>query len=104
MKSYDCKQCKVSADRSVFLTNLFKKLGMGGKERTGEAAVVSKRLVSARFPTQGNTWDRWVKFKLADGSEVELIAGEAQFKALSEEQTGILTWEGEAFLSFEPAE
>lgn len=104
MKSYDCKQCKVSADRSIFLTNLFKKLGRGGKERTADATVLSKRLASARFPTPGSTWDRWVKFKLADGTELELIASEAQFKAMSAEQTGILTWEGETMLVFQRKE
>lgn len=100
MKSYDCKQCKVAADRSIFLTSLFKKLGRGGQERTAEATVVSKRLASARFPTQGNTWDRWVKFSLADGSEVELITADDQFEALTEGQSGTLTWRGETILSF----
>ena len=65
MKNYDCKQCKVAADRSIFLTNLFKKLFRGGKKKTIEATVLSRRLASARFPTQGNTWDRWIKFSLA---------------------------------------
>jgi len=100
MKSYDCKQCKVAADRSIFLTSLFKKLGRGGKERTAEATVISKRLSSARFPTQGNTWDRWVKLELEDGSRVELIVTEDQFEALTEGQKGTLTWEGENLRHF----
>lgn len=104
MKSYDCKQCKVSADRSIFLTNLFKKLGRGGRERTAEATVLSRRLASARFPTQGNTWDRWVKFSLAEGSEVELIATEEQFETLKDAQRWMLTWEGETILAFERKE
>lgn len=104
MKSYDCKLCKVAADRGIFLTNLFKKLGRGGKERTAEATALSRRLASARFPTQGNTWDRWVKFKLAEGAEVELIATEEQFESLKEAQRGILTWEGETVLAFERKE
>ena len=100
MKSYDCKQCKVAADRSIFLTSLFKKLGRGGKERTAEATVLSKWLASARVPTQGNTWYRGVKFSLADGSEVELITTDDQFETLTEGQSGALTWEGETFLTF----
>lgn len=100
MKSYDCKQCKVAADRSIFLTNLIKKLSRGGKERTAQAAVVSKRLASARFPTQGSTWDRWVKFRLDDNTEVELLVTEDQFQTLTEGESGTLTWEGEAFLTF----
>jgi hypothetical protein len=100
VKSYDCKQCKVAADRSIFLTSFFKKLGRGGQEHTAEATVVSKRLASARFPTQGNTWDRWVKFSLADGSEVELITADDQFETLTEGQSGTLSWEGETFLTF----
>ena len=101
MKSYDCKQCKVAADRSIFLTGLFKKLGLGGKERTAAATVVSKRLASARFPTPGSTWDCWVKFQLDEGTEVELIAAADPFEMLKEGQSGTLTWEGESLLHFE---
>ena len=101
MKSCDCKQCKVSAERSIFLTNLFKKLGRGGKERTADATVISKRLASARFPTPGGTWDHWVKFKLTDGSEVELLASEDQFEILTEGQSGSLTCQGEHLLTFD---
>ena len=104
MKSYDCKQCKAAADRSVFLTNLFKKLGMGGKERTSAATVVSKRLVSARFPTQGSTWDRWIKFRLAEGGEIELLAPEELFEALTEGQKVLLTWRGETLSDISSAE
>ena len=100
MKNYDCKQCKVAADRSIFLTNLFKKLFRGGKEQTSEATVLSRRLASARFPTQGNTWDRWIKFSLADGREIEVIVPEEVFRDLPDDQKGTLTWEGETFLSF----
>lgn len=102
MKNYDCKACKVSADRSIFLTNLFKKLSRGGKERTMEASVLSRRLASARFPTKGGTWEYWVEFSLADGTEVELVADKDVFDTLTEGQSGILTWEGEAILYFEP--
>lgn len=101
MKSYDCKQCKVSADRSIFLTNLFKKLSLGGKEQTAEATVLSRRLASARFPTQGNTWDHWVKFSLADGTETELLVTEGAYHSLPEGASGILTWQGENLLGFE---
>ena len=102
MKSYDCKQCKVAADRSIFLTNFFKKLRRGNRERTAEATVISKRFASARFPTQGNTWDRWVKFSLADGSELELLADAGLFELLKEGQTGLLTWGGENLMQFNP--
>lgn len=101
MKSFDCKQCKVSADRSIFLTNLFKKLSLGGKEQTAEATVHSRRVSSARFPTQGNTWDHWVKFALAEGIEVELLVTEEAYHSLPEDASGKLTWQGENLLSFE---
>ena len=100
MKSYDCKQCKAAADRSIFLTNLVKKLGFGGKKRTEYATVVSKRLASARFPTQGSTWDHWVAFQLPDGTEAMLLTGE-QFPSLQEGASGTLTWQGDTLLSFE---
>lgn len=101
MKSYDCKQCKVAADRSIFLTGLFKKLSRGGKEQTAEATVVGKRMASARLPTPGNTWDRLVNFRLSDGSEQELYLTEEQFNALPDGTSGTLTWEGDTFLRFE---
>ena len=100
MKSYDCKQCKVAADRSIFLTGLMKKLNLGGKEKTSQATVLSRRVASARFPTQGNTWDHWVSFSLEDGSEVEIAVPEAQYQKLTEGQTGLLTWKGDTLLSF----
>ena len=101
MKSFDCKQCKVAADRSIFLTGLFKKLSRGGKEQTAQATVIHKRMASARFPTPGNTWDRIVKFRFSDGKERELYLPEDAFKALSEGAQGQLTWEGDSFLHFE---
>lgn len=104
MKSFDCKQCKVSADRSIFLTNLFKKLSRGGQARTAEASVVSRRLTSARFPTPDNTWDRLVTFKLSDESQVELFTSEEQFQALSQGLQGMLTWEGDTLQTFEVKE
>lgn len=100
MKSFDCKQCKVAAERSIFLTRLFKKLGRGGKQRTAEATYLSHRLLTARFPTPGSTWDHWVTFSLADGTKIELIAQEDIFQFLTPGQSGILTWEGESFLAF----
>ena len=103
MKSYDCKQCKVAADRSIFLTNLMKKLKLGGKEKSSEATVLSRRIASARFPTQGSTWDHWNTFLLSDGSEVELLTPEEVFRTLPEGASGSLTWQGDSFVSFEIA-
>ena len=101
MKSFDCKQCKVAADRSIFLTSLFKKLSRRGKEQTAEATVIGKRMTSARFPTPGNTWDRLVKFRLADGTEQELYVTEAQFNTLIQGDSGTLTREGDTLLRFD---
>lgn len=104
MKSFDCKQCKVSAERSIFLTGLFKKLSRGGETHSDTATVTSRRMVSARFPTPGNTWDHVVTVSLSDGSEAELFVTQEQFQNLSEGQQGQLTWEGENLLSFEAKE
>lgn len=103
MKSYDCKQCKVAADRSIFLTNLMKKLNLGGKEKTSQATVLSRRIASARLPTQGSTWDHWITFLLSDGSEVELLTPEEVFRTLPEGASGSLTWQGDSFVSFKNA-
>ncbi len=104
MKSFVCKQCKVTADRSIFLTNLFKKLSRGGKEQSDTVTVLSRRMASARFPTPGNTWDHLVKFALSDGSEIELYTTEAQYQALADGDQGQLHWEGDTLLAFKKME
>lgn len=101
MKSFDCKQCKVSADRSIFLTNLFKKLTRKGDLQTDEATIVSRRLMSARFPTQGSTWDYLVTFRLEDGREMELFVSEEFYHAAIPGTSGTLTREGDQLISFE---
>lgn len=101
MKSFDCKACKVSADRSIFLTNLFKKLSRGGKQHSDTATITSHRMTTARFPTPGSTWNYLVTFTLSDGSEVELHTLEVQYETIKDGQKGLLNWEGENLLSFE---
>jgi hypothetical protein len=101
MKNYDCKQCKVSADRSIFLTNLFKKLSRKGETQSEEATVLSRRLMSARFPTQGSTWDYLVTFRLADGRETELFVTEEVYRTMIPGMNGTLTWQGDELISFE---
>jgi hypothetical protein len=104
MKSFDCKACKVSADRSIFLTRLFKKLTRGGKEQSSAAMITALDMTTARFPTPGNTWDYLASFTLEDGRPVQLNTTEEQYHALKTGSTGVLTWEGDTFLSFEPME
>ena len=101
MKSFDCKACKVSADRSIFLTKLFKKLSRGGKEQSADAMVTALDMTTARFPTPGNTWDYLASFTLEDGTELQLNITEEQYQLLKTGSTGILTWEGENFLRFD---
>ena len=100
MKNFDCKQCQVSADRSVFLTNLFKTLTRKRESRTAAATVVSRRLMSARFPTQGSTWDYLVTFRLEDGSEMELYVSEEYYHAAPPGVSGTLTQKGDELISF----
>ena len=104
MKNFDCKACKVSADRSIFLTKLFKKLSRGGKEQSGAATVLSRRMTTARFPTPESTWNYLVTFALSDGTQVELHTLQVQYEQLNDGQTGYLSWEGENFLRFEEQE
>ena len=104
MKSFDCKACKVSADRSIFLTKLFKKLTRGGKEQSSAAMITALDMTTARFPTPGNTWDYLASFTLEDGTELRLNISETEYQALTIGSTGNLTWEGENFLCFEIAE
>ena len=101
MKSFDCKACAVGARQSTTLSQFFKKLSRGGKEKSDTATVKSHRMEMARFPTPESTWNWLVTFTLSDGREVELHMLEVQFKELRDGQTGRLTWEGETFLEFE---
>ena len=101
MKNFDCKACAVGARQSTTLSQFFKKLSRGGKEKTSAATVKSHRMDMARFPTPESTWNYLVTFTLADGTEIELHTLEVQFKELTDGQTGNLTWEGETFLSFD---
>lgn len=101
MKSFDCKACAVGARQSQTLSQFFKKLSRGGKEKTDTATVKSHRMTTARFPTPESTWNYLVTFTLESGTEVELHTLETQYKELQDGQTGKLTWEGENFLSFE---
>ena len=100
MKSFDCKACAVGARQSTTLSQFFKKLSRGGKEKTSPATVKSHRMEMARVPTPGNTWNWIVTFTLSDGKEVELYTLEVQYKELKDGQTGKLTWEGETFVNF----
>ena len=100
MKNFDCKQCKVSADRSIFLTNLFKKLTRRGETQTLTATVVSKRLMSARYPTQGSTWDHLVTFR-TEGGDMELYVSEEFYHAANPGASGTLTRQGDELVSFD---
>ena len=100
MKSFDCKACAVGARQSTTLSQFFKKLSRGGKEKTSPATVKSHRMEMARVPTPGNTWNWIVTFTLSDGKVVELYTLEVQYKELKDGQTGKLTWEGETFVNF----
>ena len=101
MKSFDCKACAVGARQSTTLSQFFKKLSRGGKEKTDTATVKSHRMEMARFPTPESTWNWLVTFTLADGKEVELYTTESQYKELTDGQSSTLTWEGENFVGFE---
>ena len=101
MRNFDCKQCKVSADRSIFLTNWFKKFTRKGESETAEATVVSRRLMSARYPTQGSTWDYLVTFRLENGMETELYTMEEFYHSATPGTAGTLTRQGDELVSFE---
>ena len=81
-----------------------------GPTLTGPATVKSRRVEQGSYqgkaPTryQGNTrgnWNYFVTFTLSDGEEIELYAGEGEYKALKEGTSGQLTWQGKKFREFE---
>lgn len=102
MKNFDCKQCAVSARQSMTLTRFFKNLVRRGTAQSAVAIVRSHRMAAARVPTPGSTWDHLVTFILPEGREVELHTLEVQYDAIQDGETGLLRWEGENLLSFEP--
>ncbi len=94
----------------VYQRLIFRDKDDKGPEMTGPATVKSRRVEQGNYqgkaPTgyQGNTrgnWNYFVTFALADGEEIELYVGEAEYKALPEGATGQLTWQGKKFREFE---
>ena len=78
-----------------------KKLGQAEQERTASATVRSRRVDTVYSLTKSNSsWAYFVKFHLASGEEVELVTSEEAYKALKENLTGELRWQGEQLVSF----
>ena len=50
----------------------------------------------------GDNWNRLVTFRLKDGSEIELYTIREDYEILTDGQSGLLTWEKETFLHFDP--
>ena len=76
---------------------------MGGKTLTGPATVVSRRAEAGQIGSRySSTWLYLVTFRLSDGEEIELYTFENEYRCLKEGTSGILTWNGENFSSFDP--
>lgn len=75
----------------------------GGKNLTGPAMVVSRRMELAKVASRhANNWNYLVTFRLSDGEELELYVFEQEYDKLTEGLTGQLTWCRENLSSFDP--
>ena len=72
-------------------------------ELTAQATILSHRLeLGAGGGMYGDNWNRLVTFRLKDGSEIELYTIREDYEILTDGQSGLLTWEKETFLHFDP--
>ena len=66
-------------------------------------SVVSHRLeLGIGGGAYGDNWNRLIRFRLADGSEIELYCSREDYEVIEDGQTGLLTWEDETLLHFDP--
>ncbi len=67
---------------------------------TGPAMVLSKRTEYSKFPSRGNSWNHLVCFRFPDGDEIELYVSQEEFAALTEGQSGQLSWHQKNMVDF----
>lgn len=74
------------------------------EEMTGRATVLSKRVAqgSGSF-NAGTRWDYLVTFQVGN-VELELYVTQTRFKELKEGMTGVLRWQRESLVWFDPDE
>lgn len=68
----------------------------------GTATVVSHRMEPAKVHGKYvSSWNYLVTFRLSDGEELELSAGEQEYYILTDGMTGTLHWQGGDFREFD---
>ncbi len=73
-----------------------------GRELTGTATVVSRRLeVSSMGSKWADNYNRLITFRLSDGSELELHVTKEAYAILEDGDSGQLVWQGDQLRSFE---
>lgn len=73
-------------------------------ERTAKAKVTARHVKTGADRTgrsSGLGYNFVVTFRLEDKREIQLYAHDAEYGALREGMTGMLTWKGRYFVSFE---
>lgn len=85
------------------LVLIFSKLFSRNREMSGRVTVLSHRMELAKVASRwSSNWNYLVTFRLCDGSELELYTMEAEYHALEDGQSGLLTWEKDLFYHFDP--
>lgn len=86
----------------IFL--IYTALSSRGRTLTGPATVASRRVEHSCFSGgkySGQNWNYLVTFRLTDGEEIELYAGESEYRQLKEGLHGQLCWHRNNFVSFD---
>ena len=73
-----------------------------GREMTGTATVVSRRLEISKLGGKwADNYNRLITFRFSDGSELELYVSKEAYAVLPDGETGQLIWQGDQLLSFD---
>lgn len=90
-----------SISKALFNLRDAKKLNNCEPEQTSAATVVSRSVQHNNSIYHEAPWQYVVTFRLENGEEKALITAEDVFKALTEGNAGVLTWQEARLLSFE---
>ena len=85
-----------------FIAMLVYHFASQGRELTGTATVVSRRLeLSSMGSKWADNYNRLITFRLSDGSELELYVSQEAYAVLADGETGQLTWQGDQLTCFD---
>jgi hypothetical protein len=93
-----------SISKALFNLRDARKTGNCEPEQTSPATVQARTVRHNNSIYHEAPWQYVVRFRLENGEEKELITTEEIYSALKEHTEGILTWQEDRLISFEPTE